>query len=317
MLAKHLDNAVACDAFLSLLRCCKDHKRKLVELTGALLSTFGLEPCMDRLKAMPEPLQEAGERLVKICNAVSCLCCPSPSDFGASPEDVDWVLKYKDNNPLVLYVQGIFQESEVWSKLWDEVLAKHAATAVMWPEVQRLQDELKARPVCKLALTSAIAKLASFKKAARVGALEEFELELCRCLQAAAQNMIDTEGKDCTMAFFTDVQKGLGMFQDPKAFSLCSQLVKLQVKVGQNLLLADMVAVLQEYPEECGEEVGQVDVSGKIDVLLKALNHGGKTIALTPEVMGKVGSAIFWHFRSLYFELRESCWKVVSLLNPL
>lgn len=125
MLAKHLDNAVACDAFLSLLRCCKDHKRKLVELTGALLSTFGLEPCMDRLKAMPEPLQEAGERLVKICNAVSCLCCPSPSDFGASPADVDWVLKYKDNNPLVLYVQGIFQESEVWSKLWDEVLAKH------------------------------------------------------------------------------------------------------------------------------------------------------------------------------------------------
>ena len=318
VLAKYLDNAVACDAFLSLLRSCKDHKRKLVELTGALLATFELESCSDRLRVMPEPLQEAGERLAKICRAVNCLCCPIPSGLGSSPADVDWVLKYKDSNPLVLYVQGIFQESDIWSKLWDEVLAKHAATAAMWSEVQRLQDELKARPVHKPALTSAIAKLAGFKKAARAGALEEFELELCRCLLAAAQDMIDTEGKDCTMAFFIEVQKGLGMFQDAKAFSLCSQLAKLQVKVGQNLLLADMVAVLQEYPQECAMELGHVDVSKKLDVLLKALNHSFKTaITLPPEVMDKIASAIFWHFRSLYFELREPCWKVVSLLNPL
>ena len=111
--------------------------------------------------------KEAVERMQKTCLAIACLASPIPGFLDSSPADVEWVLKYKGDNSMVTYVRDAFKDSEAWTKLNDELLAKHSSAFLVWQKVQDCTFGLKKRPVEQEVIIMAIDKLASWKKTTR------------------------------------------------------------------------------------------------------------------------------------------------------
>ena len=187
-LAKTLDKAFGCDAFLALLQNVKDNRAKVVTLVQAILAQQASHGDMVGTSTLPEPLTSAVERMSRVCLCVLCLASPIPGDMNSSPSDVEHVLRYKEDNTLLLYVQNLLKQSEIWTKLFDEVLAKHSSGSTVWPEVQRLATGLAKKPVESEFVIESTQKLTAFKKATRAGALDTFEATLMGALHSVADH---------------------------------------------------------------------------------------------------------------------------------
>ena len=285
----------------------KEHRQKLILLMRTLIAAIDAPDCTDVMDDFPSNFKDEVERMQKVCLAITCLASPIPGFLDSSPADVEWVLKYKGDNSMVTYVRDAFKDSEAWTKLNDELLAKHSSALLVWQKVQDCVLALKKRPVEKEVIMMASENLSSWKKATRVGSLDGLESELQSALHDAGAEMQKSNGEGYTMQFFSVVQKGLQMYSDSKSFQLCSQLTKLQSKVGQDLLLKDLKTLLDKYPLECSPEAGDKDMGENLDELLRLLQQCKTVSGLQGDDKEKFGAAVFWHFRPLIFKLRASC----------
>ncbi len=306
---KALDAAFGCDAFFTMIKSPSQHKMKLLSLAKGLLEVpRTTEDSEAIVEAFPEPLVGFVERLVMVCSSIVCLLSPIPNLVESKPSHVQAILSYKGTNANVVMLKTEMTKSKEWSKLWDEVLAKHASSLHLWPEVVKALESLKQETPDHDTMISVCSKIADWKKVCREGMLEELESALGSALHFAANDLLAKKGQGASMRLFGELQKGLQMFLDQESFNLCSRVAKLQEKVGADIWIGDLTTLLETYPKTCAETDGALDSSGELLQKLHGMFQMQSTVAgtLSESVRALLEPAVFWHFRDLFIFLRET-----------
>ena len=304
-LEKSLDAAIGCDAFFTMLKSPSQHKMKLLSLATGLL---GVSRPSEDIQEFPEPLVGFVDRLVTICSSIICLLSPIPELMESKPSHVQAILSYKGTNANMVMLKTEMTRSKEWSKLWDEVLAKHASSKHLWPDIVKALESLKQETPDHDTMMSVCSKITDWKKVCREGMLEELESALGSALHLAANDLLAKNGQGASMHLFGELQKGLQMFLDQDSFNLCGRVAKLQGKVGADIWVADLTTLLETYPKTCDEAKGALDTSGELLQKLNGLFQMQSTVAgtLSESVRALLEPAVFWHFRDLFIFLRET-----------
>lgn len=274
-----------------------------MDISFDIVTNYSLHMKDSFQESLPEDLRNTIERIHMVCCALLCLLSPVPVP-DATPTQVSNITEYKGDNAMLTLVKKELSKTR-WQKKWDEVLGKYIATRDLMPQIMDIQKKLDVRPVNRDDVAKACGERVAFRKAVRAGALSKFEFSLQNALHTLSEELVESDAAGSTMGFLQSIKAGMDLFTDPKSFQCSSQLVKLMGRASEQLLEAELLSILEKYPE-IGAEPLALEDRYHLDPLAGAI-ESCKKVKLSQKVLDKFPKAVYWHMRALFIQMRVSC----------
>ena len=317
-MAKCLENCFASDGLVKMVQTVSQNKMRLLVFLEALLEASDSD-VEKPLEEMPSELQTVVEKIRAISKGLVCMLSPIPGHRGSSVKDASNLMSMKALRGISETVLvSVIQKQKEFGQMWDEVLSKGVATLDSSSEISQMiadiEEQLSQDGLGEDTLKVVIHRHSELKKSTRAGALAGLESSMKNALHSEAEKFLQelASGQvSRTLTFLELVIKGLAIFNDATSLSWTSKLEKSKGKALSQMILLDLEAHLKEY-DQVEDPSSKKTVAGEaltklVDLLKKSKSNKDKDLELSSSAKRGISRAVFWHFRSFFLELRETC----------
>ena len=286
-------STLTCSAFIDMLKKGKELSKKLILFFDTFLNKC--PPNLGDVKSLAEVVRVALTRVIEVFKAFRCLLSPLHS---GDSRFVAQLLKYKGSDALESLVSGILKTHDYYSKLWDEVLVKGAASVANIPRLQEWAARLGTDDFNDV-LPTAVTELAGLRKQTRAGTTAVVEDALHDRLLSVAKAFIDDGGQGQTLGYINVILKGLHLFADkPGTLATAAKVEKAKTQAMAVLSVEELKQQMALCPKEHAAQDALPERLPSLKESLAAL-QACADVDLDLSYQSVCMTCLYWHFQEL------------------
>ena len=297
-----------CDIFVKMVKDVHLHKDKLLRVLSCFLQNYTDEE--RELLDNKEALQSVYDRFRDASFALVALLCPEPDYLGSTATHVNNLMKYRGSNVFETTVRdhlvrkGDKENPNLWTKWYDDFLAKGEETSKLWPKLKEVHVSLDSMMASDEPLTFDVARLVTIvqdlpqmKKSMRPGVCKDAFQKLLSVLKSFVTAVVKTKAGEISLgtSAVTALQAGVALFpEDANMTRLGEHLQKFRKNSEKEMALTELLNICKSYPKDY-----QAPMQGNIGPFLdawKACPTDMKNALQGPD-LDVLNSAICWIYR--------------------
>ena len=296
-----------CDTFVKMVKDVQTHKDRLLKVLSCFLQNYTDEA--KELLESKEPLKSVYDRFQEVAFALVALLSPEPDYLGSNATHVNTAMKYRGSNVFETTVRdhivrkGDKENPNMWTKLYDDFLAKGEETRKLWPKLQdafaTLADMEKEEPLSLNVgrLATIVQDLPQMKKSMRHGVCNDAFKKLQSVLKRFLPAVLKAKAGEINLgtSSVTSLQAGVGLFpEDASMTRLGEQWQKFRKTSEKEMALTELVDICRSYPTDY-----QAPMQGNIGPFLDAWKACPADVknGLEDDDLHVLNSAICWIYR--------------------
>ncbi|CAE7693601.1 unnamed protein product [Symbiodinium sp. CCMP2592] len=296
-----------CDSFVKMVKDVHIHKDRLLKVLSCFLLNYTDEA--KELLESKEPLKSVYDRFQGVAFALVALMSPEPDYLASNATHVNAVMKYRGSNVFETTIRdhivrkGDKENPNMWTKLYDDFLAKAEETAKLWPKLQdaftTLADMEKAEPLSLNVglLVTIVQDLPQMKKSMRHGVCNDAFKKLQSVLKHFLTAVLKAKAGEISLgtSSVTSLQAGVALFpEDASMTRLGEQWQKFRKNSEKEIALTELLDICKSYPTDY-----QAPMQGNIGPFLDAWKACPMDVknGLQDDDLHVLNSAICWIYR--------------------
>ena len=246
------------------------------------------------------------ERLRVLFLGLLALLAVTPGHLGCSVFHINALRSHKGGNSMEAWVRDVLTESEWWTRLYDDMIVKSAASTTLAPDLAALTADFSqdGHPT-QDALAKAKKLLPNLRKSMRAGSTNELEKIMLKKLLVLAKEILAGEYKDkeLSLGLVNSVYDCLGLHtQTNGVLQLIQKIDAWRHSQVSVLARQEIMALLPRYPEERDGDMPD-NLKESLDMLVAAFEQVAD-LDFSPELFKGLEKVLFWHFRDFHGRLK-------------